>query len=223
MPTELGQQVIERYQAGKSLTSQEAIDEYKEVAAAAGLLGGTVRGTGQTLFGQKPPPETDNKNSQLQQDQRLRGEQATQQEKNANKIISELNIKPEQQTVDKVAKSESDTKEILQAAKEIQSPYQPVKLSDLDPIDAQKIRIDRVNINRDVSPSDVEADTTMLEIETILGEKVALNQKAKQKTKSCFSNYKNIRQRTGKFRWCIRKHYGRKKKIKTNIKRCKNR
>ena len=192
VPTELGQQVIERYQAGKSLTSQEAIDEYKEVAAAAGLLGGTVRGTGQTLFGQKPPSETDNKNFQLQQDQRLRGEQATQQEKNANKIISELNIKPEQQTVDKIAKSESDTKEILQAAKEIQSPYQPVKLSDLDPVDAQKIRIDRVNINRDISPSDVEADTTMLEIETILGEKVALNQKAKQKPNLAFQTIKTL-------------------------------
>ena len=30
VPTELGQQVIERYQAGKSLTSDEALDEYKD-------------------------------------------------------------------------------------------------------------------------------------------------------------------------------------------------
>jgi seryl-tRNA synthetase len=67
-----------------------------------------------------------------------------------------------------------------------------VKLSDLDPIDAQKIRIDRVNINRDISPSDVEADTTMLEIETILGEKVALNQKAKQKPNLAFQTIKTL-------------------------------
>ena len=41
-PTEVGQQVLERFQAGKSLTNTEALDEYKEVAAAAALIGGTV-------------------------------------------------------------------------------------------------------------------------------------------------------------------------------------
>ena len=46
VPTEIGQQVLERLQAGKDLTSAEALDEYLEVGAAAALLGGTVRGTG---------------------------------------------------------------------------------------------------------------------------------------------------------------------------------
>ena len=41
VPTEIGQQVLERFQAGKSLTSEEAINEYIEVAAAAGLIGGS--------------------------------------------------------------------------------------------------------------------------------------------------------------------------------------
>jgi hypothetical protein len=43
VPTEIGQQVLERLQAGQELVSDEALDEYFEVAVAAGLVGGTVR------------------------------------------------------------------------------------------------------------------------------------------------------------------------------------
>lgn len=47
IPTEVAQQVLERAQAGKDLTGQDAFDEYKASAAAAGLMGpamGTVGG-----------------------------------------------------------------------------------------------------------------------------------------------------------------------------------
>ncbi|MDA1189803.1 MAG: hypothetical protein O2854_09045, partial [Chloroflexi bacterium] len=44
VPTEVGQQVIERFQAGRRIDSPEAIEEYIEVAAAAGLVGGSIRG-----------------------------------------------------------------------------------------------------------------------------------------------------------------------------------
>ena len=186
VPTELGQQVIERYQAGKSLTSDEAIDEYKEVAAAAGLLGGTVRGTGQTLFGQKPPAKSDDKLSQLKQDQRLLLQQKVQEKINADKIIADLDLKAEDKTVEKVNQSETKTKDLLDAAKETQSPYQPIKLSDLDPVEAQKIRLDRINVNREQFPSDTDADTTVEEVEVVLGEKSANNQKVKQKPNLAF-------------------------------------
>ena len=186
VPTELGQQVIERYQAGKSLTSDEAIDEYKEVAAAAGLLGGTVRGTGQTLFGQKPPAKSDDKLSQLKNDQRLLRDQKTQEKINADKIIADLDLKAEDKTVEKVNQSETKTKDLLDAAKETQSPYQPIKLSDLDPVEAQKIRLDRINVNREQFPSDTDADTTVEEVEVVLGEKAANNQKVKQKPNLAF-------------------------------------
>ncbi len=186
VPTELGQQVIERYQAGKSLTSDEAIDEYKEVAAAAGLLGGTVRGTGQTLFGQKPPAKSDDKLSQLKQDQRLLLQQKVQEKINADKIIADLDLKAEDKTVEKVNQSETKTKDLLDAAKETQSPYQPIKLSDLDPVEAQKIRLDRINVNREQFPSDTDADTTVEEVEVVLGEKAANNQKVKQKPNLAF-------------------------------------
>ncbi len=42
VPTEIGQQVLERWQAGMPLDDAEAIAEYREVGIAAGLLGGTI-------------------------------------------------------------------------------------------------------------------------------------------------------------------------------------
>ena len=53
VPTEIGQQVLERLQAGQDLTSDEALDEYFEVGVAAGLVGGTVRGAGNVYGGRK--------------------------------------------------------------------------------------------------------------------------------------------------------------------------
>lgn len=50
VPTEIAQQVIERYQAGLPVTGQDAFDEYKASAAAAGMMGpamGTVGGFSQ--------------------------------------------------------------------------------------------------------------------------------------------------------------------------------
>lgn len=42
--TEIGQQILERKQAGLSLTSDEAIQEYLDAGVAGGLIGGTLRG-----------------------------------------------------------------------------------------------------------------------------------------------------------------------------------
>ena len=85
MPTEIGQQVLERLQAGKDLTSDEALDEYLEVGAAAALLGGTVRGTGATLFGQKDPGAA--KFEELAKDQRLEKQRNQIMANNAKNIV----------------------------------------------------------------------------------------------------------------------------------------
>ena len=68
VPTEIGQQVIERAQAGKDLTSEEAIREYRDVAIAAGLIGGSVRGTSNLIAGDKNKQEQAEKNRQLDED-----------------------------------------------------------------------------------------------------------------------------------------------------------
>ena len=52
--TEVGQQLLERYQAGLDIGSDDAIDEYVEAAVAGGIVGGAIRGTvatGQQAFG----------------------------------------------------------------------------------------------------------------------------------------------------------------------------
>lgn len=55
VPTELGQSLLERAQAGLSLDSDEAISEYLDVAIAAGMVGSALGGVGNV--GKGPPTE----------------------------------------------------------------------------------------------------------------------------------------------------------------------
>lgn len=50
-PTEMGQQLLERAQAGLPLDNEEALAEYREAGIAGGLLGGSIRGTAATIGG----------------------------------------------------------------------------------------------------------------------------------------------------------------------------
>ena len=56
VPTEISQQVLERWQAGKPLDNPEAIAEYREVGIAAGILGSGIGGTTSVFKG----PSLDN-------------------------------------------------------------------------------------------------------------------------------------------------------------------
>ena len=56
VPTEIGQQVLERAQAGLSLDNDEAISEYIDAGVAAGMLGGTIGGVG-NVRAAKPEPD----------------------------------------------------------------------------------------------------------------------------------------------------------------------
>ena len=51
IPTEIGQQVIERYQAGLPIDNDEAMKEYIDVGIASGLVGGTVKATTSAVTG----------------------------------------------------------------------------------------------------------------------------------------------------------------------------
>lgn len=51
VPTEIGQQILERIQAEQDITSDEAFSQYIDVGVAAGILGGGVRGTSSIVKG----------------------------------------------------------------------------------------------------------------------------------------------------------------------------
>ena len=89
VPTEIGQQVLERLQAGKSLTNKDALDEYKEVAAAAALIGGTVSSTGNIIGGDKnKQPKKLTKDEELNRDQANEALQTQQQINNADNFLT---------------------------------------------------------------------------------------------------------------------------------------
>ena len=81
-PTEIGQQMLERAQAGKDVFSKEALDEYIEVGVAAGLLGGTIRSSGEIVGGKRAT----NKTQELSQDLTLMEQQSQQRAKNYQEL-----------------------------------------------------------------------------------------------------------------------------------------
>ena len=117
VPTEIGQQVLERYQAGKSLTNKEALDEYKEVAAAAALIGGTVSSTGNVIGGDK--------NKKLNKDQALEGQQTQQNIKNADNFLNKKGL-PAPSTAPTEVQDDPDAAELQT---EDQKPVDKTKIS----------------------------------------------------------------------------------------------
>ena len=61
VPTEISQQLLERWQAGKPLDNPEAIAEYREVGIAAGILGGGIGSVGGVFKGPSLDNATDTK------------------------------------------------------------------------------------------------------------------------------------------------------------------
>lgn len=56
VPTEVGQEILQRMQAGADLTSEEAISTYVEVAAAAGLVGGVAKSGSSAFYNTEQGP-----------------------------------------------------------------------------------------------------------------------------------------------------------------------
>ena len=93
VPTELGQQVIERFQAGLPLDDDEAVKEYVDVAIASGLVGGTVRATTSAVTGDTKEniekKEAALAKRQLVIDNALQTAEAKELQKNAEKNLEE--------------------------------------------------------------------------------------------------------------------------------------
>ena len=56
IPTEVGQNLIERLQAGMPIADDAAINEYIEAAVAAGIVGGGIKGAGSAIQGPQAEP-----------------------------------------------------------------------------------------------------------------------------------------------------------------------
>ena len=135
IPTEIGQQLIERYQAGLPIDDDEAVKEYIDVAIAAGLVGGTVRGTTNALTGKGKAALA---NEELDKDIQAEGLQAKEmaetQKKNLDRGLGEpdplqigveedkLTTQPLNPTQEKIATTK--------AATESQTPFREIIIKD---------------------------------------------------------------------------------------------
>lgn len=197
-PTEIGQQVLERAQAGKDLLSEEAMDEYIEVGVAAGLLGGTIRGSGEIVGGKRATSKT----QELSQDLTLMEQQAQQRAKNyqelkgmkAQTVVKGQEEGPQQEPVqqvepfkqklgkqmvqtavdNKVAREQADP---TQAARETRTPFKPVPLADLPKDEALRI----AQLRQRTGTTEPSADVTIDELESSIGPESAQREKVKQK------------------------------------------
>jgi len=197
-PTEIGQQVLERAQAGKELFNEEALDEYLEVGVAAGLLGGTIRGTGEIIGGKRAANKTD----ELAQDAVLEEEQARQRGKNfqdisglkAQTVLDENEKQIKDAPVEQVEpftsvfgkeltrsavdqKVARETADPLQAARETTLPFKPIKLSSLPKDEALRI----AQLRQRTGSQAPSADVTIAELETSIGPQAAQRERIKQK------------------------------------------
>jgi hypothetical protein len=92
-PTEIGQQLLERLQAGLPIDDDEAIEEYKQAAIVGGLIGGTVGGTVNVLGGDSRAAQKKKDDeaaaAQLEEDQRGEAEAASKQIKFGEQPVAE--------------------------------------------------------------------------------------------------------------------------------------
>ncbi|RPG06934.1 MAG: hypothetical protein CBD93_000145, partial [Pelagibacteraceae bacterium TMED233] len=182
VPTEVGQQVLERLQAGQSITSDEAVKQYIEVAVAAGLVGGTVRGTTGLIQGDVAKKEKEKETAEAQ---RQLDEDAIEEGQRAGERIElgkvgydirmppepeEAQAAPEAEVTDTNLTDEQKTLALVEAAKEAKRAFIPIPLGSTvwRAEDIQKIQA-----SRQASGIDPNADVTREELVSLYGEDVA--------------------------------------------------
>tara|TARA_Y100000592_G_C5481353_1_gene325754 strand:+ start:1724 stop:10243 length:8520 start_codon:yes stop_codon:yes gene_type:complete len=175
VPTEIGQQIIERYQAGQSITSEEALEEYLEVGVAAGLVGGTVKGTVGVVGGDIKKQEKAEATRQLQEDAIEEGGRADARIK-AGKVGFDLRQPIEEEAEPEVVAEVSDTNltdaqknlSLANAAKQATRPFIPMPLSSFPPEAADYIRQSRQGTS-----IPLDADVTKEELAKVFNQDVA--------------------------------------------------
>ena len=206
VPTEIGQEVINRYQAGLPIDDAEAMKVYEDVAIAAGITGGTVRGTTNVIGGdirkEKAAQEEQEKFAELQED--AEEESARTQETIARINESELRededitveptVEVEPQEMDvfgnlkQLALPSPSTQEndrltpeqelttLGRAAREATLPFNPVPMSEL-PLGERQV----IQNTRRTQGLDEQQPASLDEIRRIVGEGAATREATKQK------------------------------------------
>lgn len=146
--TELGQQIIERAQAGKDLLSEEAFKEYQHAALVGGLVGGSVKGTtGAFAKDQRKVDEEEEalKRSQLEQDEKVEDAQLiggfAAAQKEAEARTEDEVVKA--QVIQQGRRVDEDERARKKAEAQINSGTKPIKFADLEPDVVQEINMAR--------------------------------------------------------------------------------
>ena len=90
VPTEVGQQVLERYQAGLPLDNDQAFEEYKQAAIAAAAAGGTIGGVSTAIGGDQNLKDKA-KADELKKKQLLEDDASMQKDYEATQIFAAQN------------------------------------------------------------------------------------------------------------------------------------
>ena len=187
-PTEIGQTILTRIQAGKPIDSEDAYREYLEVGIAAGIVGGTIRGTADTLKGdQRKSVAIAQLNQDAKEMQQTAGEGIVQQQQydelsNRAVNLSEIDDPQigvlEQEAVpfnEENIPPESRATVLSGINKEVATNFSPVKLAHLSKAEQKKVRDTRKARGETV----IEKDIELPEVQEILG-KTAANRIARQ-------------------------------------------
>lgn len=197
VPTEIGQEVINRYQAGLPIDDEEAFKVYEDVAIAAGITGGTVRGVTNVVGGdyrkEKARKDEAEKFKQLNDDQseekartvanvdRIKDAQQKETDesliegRDTSPIPTERSLAVQPEETSRLEPQE-EISLLGQAAREATLPYVPVPLSALPVRERQAIRQSRY-----AQGIDTDTDVSVDEIRRVVGEEAAIRESAKQK------------------------------------------
>jgi hypothetical protein len=205
VPTEIGQEVLNRYQAGLPIGDEEALKVYEDVAIAAGLTGGTVRGATNIIGGDIGAKiDEEEKFKQIGEDA---VEDAARTQENINRIKESEQREDEDITVDPLAEQQrldrikelatgkytpslpapmpqetdrlSPQEEMItlgQAAREATLPFNPVPMSQI-PLNERQL----IQRTRRAQGTDETAPATLDELRRIVGENAATREASKQK------------------------------------------
>ena len=190
VPTEIGQSILTRIQAGKPIDDEEAFKEYIEVGVAAGIVGGNVRGTIDTVKGDKTKEIAAKQLEQDQNEEHLKSDEASAAmsdydvASNRASNLEELtdpqlrvaDLDPIQLNDENIP-VESRASVISGINKELESNFLPVKLAHLAKPEQKKIR----DLRRKQGAASLDADVELEEVESVLGAKVANREARKQK------------------------------------------